>query len=62
MFDAISCYLESYKEIIETITDNLETYLESINEKLENIIAKNIRDLIIDTREIQLMEEEGLNT
>ncbi|CAG8910134.1 unnamed protein product [Penicillium egyptiacum] len=54
--------LESYKEMIETTTDDLETHLESIDEKLENIIAKNTQDSSTDAREIQLMEEERLST
>ena len=54
--------LESYKEMIETTTDDLETHLESIDEKLENIIAKNTRDSNTDAREIQLIEEERLST
>ncbi|KAJ5686405.1 hypothetical protein N7536_009024, partial [Penicillium majusculum] len=54
--------LESYKEIIETTTDDLETYLEGIDEKLKKIIAKNTRDSNTDTREIQLIEEERLST
>ncbi|KAJ5757723.1 uncharacterized protein N7511_006417 [Penicillium nucicola] len=54
--------LENYKEMIETTTDDLETHLESIDEKLENIIAKNTRDSNTDAGEIQLMEEERLST
>lgn len=44
--------LKSYKEMIETTTNDLETYLESIDEKLENIIAKNTRGINTDAREI----------
>ncbi|KXG51328.1 uncharacterized protein PGRI_093400 [Penicillium griseofulvum] len=54
--------LESYKEMIETTTNDLETHLESIDEKLENIIAKNTRSTNTDAGEIQLMEEERLST
>ncbi|KAJ6159385.1 hypothetical protein N7497_003922 [Penicillium chrysogenum] len=54
--------LESYKEMIETTTNNLESHLESIDEKLENIIAKNTRGTNTDAREIQLIEEERLST
>ncbi|KAF3014356.1 hypothetical protein E8E15_005333 [Penicillium rubens] len=44
--------LKSYKEMIETTTNDLETHLESIDEKLENIIAKNTRGTNTDAREI----------
>ncbi|KAJ5210514.1 hypothetical protein N7491_010321 [Penicillium cf. griseofulvum] len=54
--------LESYKEMIETTTDDLEIHLEGIDEKLEKIIAKNARDSNTDAGEIQLMEEERLST
>ncbi|KAF7517933.1 hypothetical protein PCG10_000731 [Penicillium crustosum] len=54
--------LESYKEMIETTTDDLETHLEGIDEKLEKIIAKNARVSNTDAGEIQLMEDERLST
>lgn len=38
--------------MIETTTNDLETHLESIDEKLENIIAKNTRGINTDAREI----------
>jgi hypothetical protein len=38
--------------MIETTTNDLETHLESIDEKLENIIAKNTRGTNTDAREI----------
>lgn len=49
--------LESYKEMIETTTDDLETHLEGIDEKLENLIAKNTQSSNTNAGEIQLMEE-----
>jgi hypothetical protein len=49
--------LENYKELIETTTDDLEIHLESIDEKLENIIAKNTHNSVKEAGEIQLMEE-----
>ncbi|KAJ5201233.1 hypothetical protein N7449_006036 [Penicillium cf. viridicatum] len=49
--------LESYKEMIETTTDDLETHLEGIDEKLENLIAKNTQNSNTNAGEIQLMEE-----
>jgi hypothetical protein len=49
--------LESYKEMIETTTDDLETHLEGINEKLEDIMAKNTQNSNTNAGEAQLMEE-----
>lgn len=54
--------LESYKEMIETTTGDLDAHLESIDEKLENLIAKNSGDTSSDARELQMMEEERLST
>ncbi|EPS34141.1 hypothetical protein PDE_09103 [Penicillium oxalicum 114-2] len=54
--------LESYKEMIEITTGDLEAYLETIDEKLEKIIAYNANDLSADAGELQIMEEERLST
>lgn len=54
--------LESYKEMIETTTGDLEAHLETIDEKLEKIIAYNANDSSADAGELQLMEEERLST
>lgn len=54
--------LESYKEMIETTTGDLEAHLETIDEKLEKIIAYNANDSSADSGELQQMEEERLST
>ncbi|KAF7712894.1 Uncharacterized protein PECH_002548 [Penicillium ucsense] len=54
--------LESYKEMIETTTGDLEAHLETIDEKLEMIIAHNANDSSADAGELQIMEEERLST
>ncbi|KAJ5655654.1 hypothetical protein N7507_007604 [Penicillium longicatenatum] len=54
--------LESYKEMIETTTNDLETQLEGIDEKLEKILARSSPDSKTEDGEIQLMEEERLST
>lgn len=54
--------LESYKNMIESTTDDLEAHLESINENLEKIVSKNTSGSSTDAAELQLMEEERLST
>ena len=54
--------LESYKNMIESTTDDLEAHLESINENLEKLVGKNASGSSTDAGELQLMEEERLST
>jgi Fungal N-terminal domain of STAND proteins len=54
--------LENYRDLIQTATDDLEAHLESIDEKLETIIGKSVKDSGSDTTELRLMEEERIST
>ncbi|KAJ5884870.1 hypothetical protein N7495_009380 [Penicillium taxi] len=54
--------IESYKEMIETTTDDLQAHLESIDEKLERVIARSTDASTPDADNIKLMEEERIST
>jgi hypothetical protein len=52
--------LESYKDLIKNATDDLEAHLQSIDEKLEIIFARNMDEL--DSAEVRHIREERLST
>lgn len=54
--------LENHKTLIETAKDDLETHLESIDEKLQEIIGRTVTESESDTTELRLMKEERLST
>jgi hypothetical protein len=54
--------LESYKDLIETATEDLEGHLQSINEKLEAILGSTATGSGSDTAEVRLIKEERLST
>ncbi|KAJ5194660.1 uncharacterized protein N7498_008098 [Penicillium cinerascens] len=53
--------LEGYKDLIQITSSDLEDHLESINEKLESILEKNVERFSTDETEHRLMEEERMS-
>ena len=54
--------LESYKDLIKTVTADLEAHLESIDEKLDSIFEQTVTDFDSDAAERQLIKQEQLST
>jgi hypothetical protein len=54
--------LESYKDLIKTASADLETHLESIDEKLEIIFEQTVAESDTDAAERRLIKEERLST
>ncbi|CRG91261.1 hypothetical protein PISL3812_08309 [Talaromyces islandicus] len=59
---ATSESLESHKFLIETARDDLEAHLESIDDKLEQIMERAATESRSDSSELSLMKEERLST
>ncbi|KIW87200.1 uncharacterized protein Z519_12102 [Cladophialophora bantiana CBS 173.52] len=54
--------LESYKDLIQIATTDLEAHLESIDEKLEIIFKQTMTESDADATEVRLIKEEQLST
>ncbi|KAE8381497.1 hypothetical protein BDV26DRAFT_278708 [Aspergillus bertholletiae] len=54
--------VESYKALIETAKSDLESHLESIDEKLERIFGQTVTASDSDALELQRIKEERLST
>ncbi|RMZ88087.1 hypothetical protein DV736_g4683, partial [Chaetothyriales sp. CBS 134916] len=54
--------LESFKDLLETASDDLQAHLEGINEKLEMVLKRAVPESSADSNELRLMKEERLST
>jgi hypothetical protein len=54
--------LDSYKDLVQTATEDLEAHLQSIDEKLEAIVGQTATGSSSDATEVRLIEEERLST
>jgi len=53
--------LETYRDLIKTATDDLESHLQSIDEKLETIFARTATGSASDATELRLIKEERIS-
>ncbi|KAL4942535.1 hypothetical protein BDV06DRAFT_161609 [Aspergillus oleicola] len=53
--------LQSFKDLVETVKDDLEDRLKSIYEKLEQVFGHAVDNLDSDATELRLMKKERLN-
>ncbi|KAF1809596.1 hypothetical protein P152DRAFT_153761 [Eremomyces bilateralis CBS 781.70] len=54
--------LDAYRDLIETVTDDLETHLRSIDEKLETIFGHTVTESGSDETELRRIKEEQMST
>ncbi|KAK6811345.1 hypothetical protein RU639_012791 [Aspergillus parasiticus] len=54
--------IESYKDIIETAKADLESYLETIDDKLQRIVGQTVTAEDLDTLELRQIKEEYMST
>lgn len=54
--------LESYKDLIKTATEDLQSHLESIDQKLNDLVGQSVTESEPDAADLILIEQERLST